>query len=96
VLQMTARIRRLMEVDLPVRSVFENPTIAGLAREVQQARALGLKARTPILQRRPRPTTDASRETLLAQLDRLSATELQNVLQRVLDGKKPTGGDFAD
>jgi acyl carrier protein len=96
VLQMTARIRRTMEVELPVRSVFESPTIAALAREVEQARALGLKASTPILKRRQRPTPDASREALLAQLDGLSHSELQNVLQRVLDGKvadgNPTNG----
>ncbi|HWO34663.1 MAG TPA: amino acid adenylation domain-containing protein, partial [Candidatus Acidoferrum sp.] len=43
VLQMTARIRRTMEVEVPVRCVFESPTIAGLAQEVEKARALGLK-----------------------------------------------------
>ena len=88
VLQVTARIRRIFDVELPVRSVFEAPTIARLAEEVQKADAMGLKARTPILQRRPR-TPSVSRETLLAQLDGLSSTELQNLLQRVIDGKQP-------
>ncbi len=88
VLQVTARIRRIFDVELPVRSVFEAPTIAQLALEVQKAEALGLKARTPILQRRPR-TPSVSRETLLAQLDGLSSTELQSLLQRVIDGKQP-------
>jgi amino acid adenylation domain-containing protein len=88
VLQVTARIRRIFEVELAVRSVFEAPTIEGLALEVEKARALGLKARTPILQGR-RQTVEASRETLLAQLDGLSSAELQSLLQRVLDGKQP-------
>lgn len=88
VLQVAARIRRVFEVELAVRSVFEAPTIAGLAMEVEKARALGLKARTPILQRRPR-TSGVTREALLAQLDNLSSTELQNLLQRVIDGKQP-------
>ena len=88
VLQVTARIRQMFEVELPVRTVFEAPTIAGLAVEVQKAQALGLKARTPILQRRP-GTAGVSREALLAQLDNLSSTELQSLLQRVLDGKQP-------
>jgi amino acid adenylation domain-containing protein len=88
VLQVTARIRRIFEVELAVRSVFEAPTIAGLALEVQKAQALGLKARSPILQRRPRNQV-ASREALLAQLDTLSSSELQSLLQRVLDGKQP-------
>lgn len=88
VLQVTARVRRIFDVELPVRSVFEAPTIAQLAMEVQKAEAMGLKARTPILQRRPR-TPSVSRETLLAQLDGLSSTELQSLLQRVIDGKQP-------
>ena len=88
VLQVTARIRRIFEVELAVRSVFEAPTIAGLALEVQKAQALGLKARAPILQRRQRNPV-ASREALLAQLDNLSPAELQSLLQRVLDGKQP-------
>ncbi|MGA9508448.1 MAG: amino acid adenylation domain-containing protein [Candidatus Sulfotelmatobacter sp.] len=88
VLQVTARIRRIFEVELAVRSVFEAPTIAGLALEVQKAQAMGLKARSPILQRHPRNTV-ASREALLAQLDNLSSAELQSLLQRVLDGKQP-------
>jgi hypothetical protein len=88
VLQVTARIRRIFDVELAVRSVFEAPTIAGLAMEVEKARALGLKARTPILQRHP-PAVVANREALLAQLDNLSSTELQSLLLRVLDGKQP-------
>jgi acyl carrier protein len=86
VLQVTARIRRTFEVELPVRSVFEAPTIAELAMEVQKAKAMGLKARTPILQRRP---VGGNREALMAQLDNLSSTELQNLLQRMTEGKQP-------
>ena len=73
-------------MELPVRSVFEAPTIAELAMEVQKAEAMGLKARTPILQRHP---AGVNRETLLAQLDNLSSAELQSLLQRVIDGKQP-------
>jgi acyl carrier protein len=88
VLQVTARIRRMFEVELAVRSVFEAPTIAGLAKEVEKAEAMGLKARPPILQRRP-SNGSVSREALLAQLDNLSSAELQSLLQRALDGKQP-------
>jgi acyl carrier protein len=89
VLQVTARIRKVFEVELPVRTVFEVPTIAGLAAEIEKARALGLKARTPILQRSPEGSQPISREALLAQLDSFSASELQTLLQRVLNGKSP-------
>jgi amino acid adenylation domain-containing protein len=87
VLQVTARIRRMFEVELPVRCVFEAPTIAGLALEVEKARAMGLKARTPILKRTTRTTPPLSREALLAQLDNLSAAELQTLFER-FNGKQ--------
>jgi hypothetical protein len=47
-----------------------------------------LKAQTPILERRPRPAPDAttSREALLAQLDKLSADDVQTLLKRAMDG----------
>jgi len=90
-LQVMARIRSIFEVELPVRSLFEEPTLGALAAEVEKAQALGLKVRTPMLQRRARPVAAASPspEALLAQLDNLSAPELQNLLQRVLEGKQP-------
>ncbi|HET9305660.1 MAG TPA: phosphopantetheine-binding protein, partial [Candidatus Sulfotelmatobacter sp.] len=91
VLQMTARIRRTLEVELPVRSVFESPTIAALAREVEQARALGLKAPTPILRRRQRPRTDSDQEALLTQLDRLSLEEASSILKAILDERRTYG-----
>ena len=91
VLQMTARIRRTMEVELPVRSVFESPTIAALAREVEQARALGLKAPAPILTRRQRPTAASDQEALLTQLDRLSVEEASSILKAILDERQTYG-----
>jgi hypothetical protein len=73
-----------------VRTVFEEPTLAGLAAAVEKAEAQGLKARTPILQRRPRveAASTQSREALLAQLDQLSADDIQSLLKRALDGKQ--------
>jgi amino acid adenylation domain-containing protein len=88
VLQVMARIRREFDVELGVRTMFEEPTIAGLAGEVEKARALGMKARTPVLQRRVREVGSPSRETLLAQLDTLSADDVQNLLKRVLDTRQ--------
>ena len=96
VLQMTARIRRSLEVELPARAVFEAPTIAALALEVERARASGATVRMPELKRRQPLATDASREQLLAQLDNLSPAELQTVLQRVLGNKPTAGGGAAD
>ena len=89
VLQVIARIRRTFEVELPVRTVFEEPTIAGLAAAVEKADAQGLRARTPILQRRVRPQAPSApnREALLAQLDQLSPDDVQTLLLRLREGK---------
>jgi acyl carrier protein len=96
VLQVIARIRKAFEVEIPVRVVFEQPTIAEIATEVEKALASGQKVRTPVLQRRQRPAV-ASQEALLAQLDTLSATEVQALLQRVLNNKQPSqSASFAE
>jgi amino acid adenylation domain-containing protein len=87
-LQVMARIRNIFEVELPVRSLFEAGTIGGLAVAVEEARRQGRKVRTPIVARKGRGEK-ASPEALLAQLDQMSSSELQSLLQRVLDGKPP-------
>ena len=88
-MQVTARIRRIFEVELAVRSVFEAPTIASLALEVQKAEAMGLKARSPIPQGlRHAAEADASQEALLIQLEKLSSQEARNLLKDLLDGKR--------
>jgi non-ribosomal peptide synthetase component F len=93
VLQVMARIRREFDVELGVRAIFEEPTIAGLASEVERARAMGMKVQTPALERRPRAAASTSRETLLAQLDTLSADDVQTLLKRVLDAKLSAGAE---
>ena len=92
VLQVMVRIRREFDVELGVRTMFEEPTIEGLASEVEKARSMGMKAQTPVLERRPRAAVEnTSRETLLAQLDTLSADDVQALLKRVLDAKLSAG-----
>jgi amino acid adenylation domain-containing protein len=88
VLQATARIRKVFAVELPVRTLFEVPTIAGLAVEIERARALGLKARTTTLQRNPLSSDPAAREALLSQLEKLTADDAGNLLRDLLDQKK--------
>jgi hypothetical protein len=68
--------------------MFEEPTIAGLAGELQKAQALGFKARAQIAQLRAgSAAARPNREALLAQLDNLSAAELKSLLQHVRDEK---------
>jgi len=88
-MQVMARIRRFFDVELPVRSIFEKPTLAGLAGELQRAQTMGFKARSPIVQHlASSATTSAHREALLSQLDELSPDEAQVLLKSVLNEKQ--------
>ena len=51
-MQLLARIRRTFEVDLPVRRLFEEPTVAGLAIEIEKAKASGIAMQPRTIPRR--------------------------------------------
>jgi len=86
-MQVMARVRHIFNLELPVRSLFEKPTIAGFAGELPGAQ---IKARASIAQHQSSSAAASpNRKALLAQLDNLSATELQNLLQDGLDEKHP-------
>jgi acyl carrier protein len=87
-LQMMARIRYTFEVELQVRSVFEAPTIAALALELEKARASGLKPRTSVRQRRqPSVTAEATQEALLLELSKLSVEEARKIIENAVGRK---------
>ncbi len=94
-LQVVARVRRRFEVELPVRAVFEEPTIAGLARAIEKAEAEGLKTPMPVLKSRAQSSPPAiNRAALLAELGSLPTNDLQKLLDNALDEKhaEATGG----
>jgi len=78
----------VLEVELPVRAVFEAPTIAGLGAELEKARASGVKSHTPIFRRRPQAVTaDATQEALLAALSKLSVEEARKLIENAVGRK---------
>jgi amino acid adenylation domain-containing protein len=59
--QVVSRVRRDFQVDLPLRSLFQEPTIAGLLAAIGQARASGGPAQAPRIARVPRAASLHSR-----------------------------------
>ena len=61
--QLTARLVKLCEVELPLRRIFESPTVAGLAREIERLRGAGQTARpqpiAPVARTGPLPLSFA-------------------------------------
>jgi surfactin family lipopeptide synthetase A len=87
-LQVTARIRRTFGLELPVKNVFETPTIAALALELEKARSTGQRARMPIPQhRQPTRSADTTREALLLELSKLSVDEARKFIQKAVGRK---------
>jgi hypothetical protein len=80
-----ARIRKSLCVDVAMRSLFEEPTLAGLALVVEKARANGAAPRFPIL-RRHSDTLD-ERGQLLARLRELSDEEVRGLLESALSDR---------
>ena len=76
--QVCAHLREILQVELPLRSFFEKPTIAGLAEATTRQTFEPRKTEAPALQKRPRG--DEVVEQLLAELDQLSHEEVEALL----------------
>lgn len=87
--RVVARVRRDFRVELPLRRLFEEPTVAGLALEIAKAETAG---DGPM---RPSPASAALRRSkLLAQLDDLSDEDLEALLMRAQNGGKRVTEEF--
>ncbi|MEO7331167.1 MAG: condensation domain-containing protein, partial [Minicystis sp.] len=78
-IQIVARARDAFQTTIPLRSLFESPTIAGLAQHIERARQEGEALNLPLVERvsreRPLPLSFAQeRLWFLAQLDPESAS----------------------
>jgi hypothetical protein len=78
-MQVLARIRKQFEVDVSIRSFFDVPTIEGLAREVEMARASGTAPRL----REIRPRHEPKLGALAAELAKLSPAQIDRLLQQM-------------
>ena len=84
--QVISRIRRNFDVEVSVRSIFEEPVIARLAETVARAQADGVKAKRPIMTKQ---TPVDGKDMLIAQLDKLSPEEIRALLERYQERGSP-------
>jgi len=89
-MQLLSRVRNTFEVELPVRCLFEEPTILGLGLEIEKARAAGIGVRAPIVSRRTRAV---SADAILAELDKLPADQVTALLEKLLREKRTAIAD---
>jgi acyl carrier protein len=78
--QIVSRIARALEVELPVRAVFEAPTIEALAKAVEAAECAPQAERTPARREAP-----SRAQRLLDRLDALSGHEAEELLLELED-----------
>jgi acyl carrier protein len=80
-MQLLARIRRQLEVEISVRSIFDMPTIDCLAREIETAKANERAPRRDEIwpQAAPEPRLDL----LAAELGKLSPNQIEFLLRQV-------------
>ncbi|HYG23944.1 MAG TPA: amino acid adenylation domain-containing protein [Verrucomicrobiae bacterium] len=76
--QMLSRIARVLHQELPVRTVFEFPTVAGLAEKLRQPAAQTTAAAGIAPRRRAR----SEAQQLLTRIDQLSDSEIESFLSR--------------
>ncbi|HLP75388.1 MAG TPA: amino acid adenylation domain-containing protein [Candidatus Paceibacterota bacterium] len=77
VTQMVSRIARIFHFELPVRAVFEAPTIASLAERIQRTTPAA-----PAQKISRRRTATAEAHELLARINELSDAEVESLLSR--------------
>jgi acyl carrier protein len=81
--QVISRVRNAFGVEMPLRSLFEAPTVAGLALSITQSQSKWKDSSSNVIKRRKQDDP----ERLLAVLDQLSDTEVDSLLSNVLAEK---------
>ncbi|MBV8731032.1 MAG: hypothetical protein JO336_14595 [Acidobacteriia bacterium] len=84
--QVVSRIRRVLDVEISVRRIFEQPEVAALALVVEEAIRAGDKPRRPVL---TRSSSNEDRELLMAHLNSLSPDQIRHLLDQLVSRRNP-------
>lgn len=87
-MQVIARLRKEFLVEVSIRALFDDPTIAALARAVASAKASGATVRIPAITPRP----EAARSDLAAELSRMTPEQIEALLAQVRREQMQRGG----
>jgi acyl carrier protein len=77
--QVISRVRERLGVELPLRSVFESPTVSGLAQGIEQRRQAYPAVDVPIIK-----SSSVTPAVLPKEIDQLSEDEIDSLLYQVL------------
>jgi acyl carrier protein len=77
--QLASRIEEKFQVQLPLREVFESPTIEGLASAIERVREEQGTFESERIE--PLPRGDKTLDELIAELESLSESEVRAILQ---------------
>jgi amino acid adenylation domain-containing protein len=83
-MQVLARVRKVFQVELSIRSLFDEPTVDALGRGVEKAKESGV-APLPAIVPRPRPATGI--DAISAELLKLSPQQIKVLLEQLQQGK---------
>jgi amino acid adenylation domain-containing protein len=82
--QVITRLRETMQIDVPLRQIFESPTVSGLAKVVEEFKTQSQEEEIEVISRE----SDEEDEPLSALLEQMTKEELQALLMDVTGKKK--------
>jgi acyl carrier protein len=86
-MRILSRVQKLFEVEVPLRTFFQNPTVAALGDEIDQMRQAGKVTKAPVYRK---VAAQQAHEELLAELQKLPPEEVEKLFRTIEEGRPNT------